>query len=65
MTAKSDRLNVLSDAEEEALYGLPNFDEGQQLEYLALSEVELALVISRPSPHAQVYCILQIGYFKC
>jgi TnpA family transposase len=64
MTAKSDRLNVLSDAEEEALYGLPNFDEGQQLEYLALSEAELALVMSRPSLHAQVHCILQIGYFK-
>jgi hypothetical protein len=49
MTAKSDRLSFLSDAEEEALYGLPNFDEGQQLEYLALSEAEVALVTSRPA----------------
>ena len=64
MTAKSERLSVLSDAEQEALYGVPNFDEGQQLEYLALSETELALVNSRPSLHAQVHCILQIGYFK-
>ena len=64
MIAKSDRLSVLSDAEEEALYGLPNFDEGQQLEYLALSEAELALVTSRPGLHAQVHCVLQIGYFK-
>ena len=64
MTAKSDRLSVLSDAEEEALYGVPDFDEGQQLEYLALSEAELALASSRPGLHAQVHCILQIGYFK-
>lgn len=30
----------------------------------ALTENELALASSRPSIHAQVYCILQIGYFK-
>jgi TnpA family transposase len=64
MTAKSERLSVLSDAEQEALYGVPNFDEGQQLEYLALSEAELTLATSRPGQHAQVHCILQIGYFK-
>jgi hypothetical protein len=31
---------------------------------LALSETELMLATSRPGLHAQVYCILQIGYFK-
>ncbi|EDU9115882.1 DUF4158 domain-containing protein, partial [Salmonella enterica subsp. enterica serovar Cotham] len=62
--AKSERLTVLSDAEQEALYGLPDFDDAQRLEYLALAENELALASSRPSIHAQVYCILQIGYFK-
>lgn len=36
MTAKSGRLTVLSAAEQEALYGLPDFDEGQQLAYLSL-----------------------------
>jgi len=64
VTAKSERLSVLSDAEQEALYGLPDFDDGQQLEYLSLSETELALATSRPSFSGQVYCILQIGYFK-
>ncbi len=64
MTAKSDRLSVLSDAEHEALHGLPDFDDGQQLEYLSLSETELALATSRSSFYAQVYCVLQIGYFK-
>ena len=64
MTSKSERLTVLSDAEQYALYGLPDFDDGQQLEYLSLSEAELMLASSRPSLHGQVYCALQIGYFK-
>uniref|UniRef100_UPI001F44357D DUF4158 domain-containing protein n=1 Tax=Escherichia coli TaxID=562 RepID=UPI001F44357D len=38
--AKSERLTVLSDAEQEALYGLPDFDDAQRLEYLALTENE-------------------------
>lgn len=64
MTSKSERLAVLSDAEQYALYGLPDFGDGQQLKYLSLSEAELTLASSRPSLHAQVYCTLQIGYFK-
>jgi len=64
MAAKNKLLTVLSDAEQFALYGLPDFDDGQQLEYLSLSESELALACSRPGLHAQVYCALQIGYFK-
>ena len=55
MTAKSKRLTVLSEAEQEALYGHPDLDEGQQLDFLSLSEAELALASSRPSLHAQVY----------
>lgn len=64
METKSKRLSILSPAEQEALYGLPDFDDTQRLDYLALSEDELALVNSRPSITAQVYCALQIGYFK-
>lgn len=64
MNIKNKLLSVLSEAEQEALYGLPDFDDAQQLEYLALTEAELALMASRPSLHAQVYCALQIGYFK-
>ena len=59
MTTKSERLAVLSAAEHFALYGLPDFDEGQRLEYLSLSEAELALASSRPGLHSQVYCVLQ------
>ncbi len=64
MSNKNKLLTVLSDAEHEALYGLPDFDDGQQLDFLSLSESELGLATSRPGLHAQVYCILQIGYFK-
>ncbi|EJA5523834.1 DUF4158 domain-containing protein, partial [Salmonella enterica] len=63
-TGKSERLAVLNNAEQEALYSLPDFDDAQRLEYLALDESELALACSRQGLHAQIYCILQIAYFK-
>jgi TnpA family transposase len=64
MADKSERLTVLSDAEQFALYGLPDLDDRQRLTYLSLSGPELALASSRPGVHAQVWCALQIGYFK-
>jgi Domain of unknown function (DUF4158) len=64
VTSKNKRLTVLSEAEQFALYGLPDFDDGQQLEYLSLSGAEWALASCRAGLHAQVYCALQIGYFK-
>lgn len=60
----SKRLTVLSEAERQALYGLPDFDDFQRAEYLALSENELALVLGREDLPEQIYCLLQIGYFK-
>lgn len=63
-TGKSERLAVLNSAEQEAFYGLPDFDDAQRLEFLALDESELALASSRQGLHAQIYCILQIAYFK-
>lgn len=64
MANKNKLLSILSDAEQEALYGLPDFDDAQRLEFLALDESELALASSRQGLHAQIYCILQIAYFK-
>lgn len=64
MIAKNERLTVLSNAEQEALYGLPDYNDAQRLEYLALSEAELEFASSRPGLHAQIYCVLQISYFK-
>jgi hypothetical protein len=64
VATKNKLLTVLSDAEQFALYGLPDFDDGQRLEFLSLTEVELALACCRTGLHAQVCCALQIGYFK-
>lgn len=64
MATTNKLLTILSDAEQFALYGLPDLDDGQRLDYLSLSEAELALACSRPGLYAQVYCALQIGYFK-
>jgi len=64
MVTKNKLLTVLSDVEQFALYGLPDFDDRQQLEFLSLSEAELTLACGRTDLHAQVYCVLQIGYFK-
>ncbi|MMZ44866.1 Tn3 transposase DDE domain protein [compost metagenome] len=61
---KSKRLSVLTDAEQFALYALPDFDEAQQLEFLSMSASELELATNRPGLQAQVCCALQIGYFK-
>jgi hypothetical protein len=40
VAAKNKLLTVLSEAEQYALYGLPNFDDAQRLEYLALTETD-------------------------
>jgi hypothetical protein len=43
MATKNKLLTVLSDAEQFALYGLPDFDEEQRLEFLSLSEAQLGV----------------------
>ncbi len=60
----SKRLIVLLEAEKLALYGLPDFDDFQRAEYFALTDTELALVQQRKGLSEQVYCLLQLGYFK-
>ncbi len=64
MRASNKRLTLLSEAEQAALYEIPDFDNNQRLEYLTFSNEEQLLVNSRKSISAKVYCILQIGYFK-
>jgi hypothetical protein len=57
-------LAVLTPAEQDALYGLPDFDDAQRLDFLSLTETELSLACSRTGQHYQAWCILQIGCFK-
>ncbi len=64
MKSCNNRLAILSDEEIFALYALPNFNKEQHYEYFAFSENELSLIFSRNNRSAQIYCALQIGYFK-
>lgn len=61
---RSRRLTILSAAEKLALYGLPNFDDFQRVEFLAMTDAERDLALRRNGLLAQVYCLLQTGYFK-
>ncbi len=61
---RSNRLTVLSEAEKLALYGLPEFDDFQRTEFFAMTEEERALAFQRQGLTAQIYCLLQLGYFK-
>lgn len=64
MRANNKRLTILTEEEKFALYELPDFDELQQHKYLILTDDEQKLVYSRSNLSAQLYCALQVGYFK-
>ena len=64
MGIQNERLTILSEAEQAALYDIPDFDDEQRLHYLNLSAEEQALAKSRANLAAQVHCAIQIGYFK-
>lgn len=64
MRASDKNLTVLSDAEREALYGLPDFDDFQRAEYFSLTDDERTLAQRRSGISEQMLCMLQIGYFK-
>ena len=58
------RLIILSDAEKRALYGLPEFDDFQRIEFFAMTDAERTTALQRKGLEEQIYCLLQIGYFK-
>lgn len=60
----NERLTILSEAEKTALYGIPSFDDFQRVEFFAMTEAERSLALQRKGILKQVYCLLQIGYFK-
>lgn len=61
---RNERLTILSEAEKVALYGLPVFDDFQRIEFFAMTDAERSLALQRRGVLKQVYCLLQIGYFK-
>jgi hypothetical protein len=64
MRATNKRLTILTETEQLALYGLPDFDEEQREYFFQVTEEEYQLVTRRSSLSAKVYCLLQIVYFK-
>ena len=54
---------MLSEAEKTELYGIPDFDDFQRVEFFAMTDTERSLALGRKSFLAQVYCLLQIGCF--
>ena len=60
----NERLTILSEAEKTALYGIPEFDDFQRIEFFAMTEAERSLALQRRGILKQVNCLLQIGYFK-
>lgn len=64
MRAINKRLTLLTEAEKSALYGLPEFTSAEREEFLTFTEAEQTLLFSRAHPSYQLYCALQIGYFK-
>lgn len=61
---KDKRLTILSEIEEFAFYGIPDFDEEQRAAYFTFTQEEINLICRCREFHAQVYCAIQIGYFK-
>ena len=61
---QSKRLTILTEAEKIALYGIPEFDDFQRIEFFAMTEAEHAVAFARKGMTAQIHCLLQIGYFK-
>ena len=58
------RLQLLSDLEQFAFYGFPDFDEEQRSFYMTFDSQEWQMISGLPDFHTQVYCALQIAYFK-
>ena len=61
---RNKRLNILSKAEIEEIYGIPNFSYEDRICYFHLSEKELEEKNKFNKPFIQIYFILCLGYFK-
>lgn len=49
------RLTILSEVEKTALYGIPDFDDFQRVEFFAMTEAERSLALQRRGILKQIY----------
>ncbi len=59
-----DRLKILEDQEIEELYGRPQFNHDERVQFFSLSSEERALADTHYNLANRVLFILQLGYFK-
>jgi hypothetical protein len=64
MKTSIKRLNILSEEEKNLLYTLPNLTENQQTDYFIFNDEEQNIMFSPINVSTQIYCGLQIAYFK-
>ena len=64
MSSPDKRLSIMSDLEEFAFYGFPDFDDQQRLNYFVFTPEEWEVILQGSSIEAQVYAAIQMGYFK-
>ena len=64
LDASNKLLTVLPESEKSAFYDIPEFNDKQRLEFLTLTGEELELAFQRTTVAKQIYCIIQISYFK-
>lgn len=61
---KGKRLTIFSEIEKYAFYGLPNFDDEERIKYFTFLDEEVAVMMAGHRKHINVFCAIQIGYFK-
>lgn len=58
------RLTIMSEEEKNLLYDLPKLSEHEYLEYFIFNDEEQKVMFSSIDIYAQIYCGLQLAYFK-
>lgn len=58
------RLIIFSEVERKALYNVPNFTSVDREQYFDFSQKEQELIMKSKSINYNIFCALQIGYFK-
>ena len=61
---QSDRLQILSSEEYDALWELPRFTQADRDIFFSLTHPERDIMQKLRSPHTKLHFLLQLGYFR-